>query len=564
MTGVMAAMSRESGNMRVRARALLGAVTVLTVALAGTLPAVATPSAVAGQTWTRQFGTVETDYVADVDTTSSGTYATGLWGEDASLFLRRYNANGTVAWARDLGGSEYNQPGGVDAYGSAVYVAATQGVIDDDANGMLRKYAADGALLWERIIGTEGWFEGARPVKATADGVYVAGWTRGVLAGSSRGGRDIWLRKYSHSGALQWTRQFGSADDDRVNALVGLADGVVVAGDTPAGLPGYNAAGGVESYVRKYGSRGAQGWTRQFGSSGHDWLNGATLAGGSLYVAGSTTGTLGAGNQGGEDAYVRRLSTQGSVEWTRQFGTSQREFALDVEAAGSNLYVAGATGGTLRGAVSSGALDAFARRLTLSGGLVWDHQSGSEADDAAHAVDGGLTGVYLGGGTDGYFATEGHGGADAFVQRVLSHRPDGLLSTGDGTGYAGGDVYNDDGSGQAKAVTRVRGESQTFYLRVENDGDTSDGIAVHGCGGTAEFGVRYFAGLSGGTEITSQVAHGTYVFSSVAPNAERALRVVIRVRSAAEHDDVRRCAIEFTSNNRPVYADQVVAIVRAR
>lgn len=42
---------------------------------------------------------------------------------------------------------------------------------------------------------------------------YVAGETRGALR-FKVGGQDVFLRKYDASGALQWTRQFGTTSND--------------------------------------------------------------------------------------------------------------------------------------------------------------------------------------------------------------------------------------------------------------------------------------------------------------------------------------------------------------
>ena len=81
---------------------------------------------------------------------------------------------------------------------------------------------------------------------------------------------------------------------------------------------------------------------------------------GNSYVAGSTAGTLaGQTSAGGVDAFVHAFDSAGNDLWTRQFGGSDLDVAVDVAVAGGNAYVAGLTDGRLPGQTSAGQRDAF-------------------------------------------------------------------------------------------------------------------------------------------------------------------------------------------------------------
>ena len=227
----------------------------------------------------------------------------------------------------------------------------------------------------------------------------------------------------------------------------------------------------------------------------------------------------------------------------------------------------GTTTGTFAGAHNSGSHGAFVRRHAPGGGVVWTHQSETVESDEREAVDARRTGVYVGGHTAGPLTgqrapdeTDEEG--DAFLRRVVSYRLDASLSAGHGNGYVGNDVYNASGAGQAKAVSKPHGTRQVFYVRAENDGDTSDGYAVDGCSSNASFIVRCFAGAGGDTEITRAACRGISVLSNSAPQGNRVVRAIMTVRDAASSDAVLRCAITPTSNNRPAFVDQVAPIVR--
>ncbi|HEY9828888.1 MAG TPA: SBBP repeat-containing protein [Stenomitos sp.] len=51
------------------------------------------------------------------------------------------------------------------------------------------------------------------------DNVFITGFTRGELTGSSQGFEDIWVAKYSPDGTLKWTQQLGTPDIDVSNSI---------------------------------------------------------------------------------------------------------------------------------------------------------------------------------------------------------------------------------------------------------------------------------------------------------------------------------------------------------
>src|SRR5690606_177770 len=81
-----------------------------------------------------------------------------------------------------------------------------------------------------------------------------------------------------------------------------------------------------------------QEWTRQFGTSDNDAANAVALdANGNVIVAGSTGGALQGDSAGEYDAFVRVYAPSGDVLWTRQFGASYSDgaHAVAVDASGN-------------------------------------------------------------------------------------------------------------------------------------------------------------------------------------------------------------------------------------
>jgi N-acetylneuraminic acid mutarotase len=157
------------------------------------------------------------------------------------------------------------------------------------------------------------------------------------------------------------------------------------------------------------------------------------------------------------------------------------------------------------------------------------------------------------------------GGHPTDIQEVLTlsaiYQPDAQLKLSGDTVFVGGNVYNTTGTGQARSVSGVAGQTQSFVARVQNDGNAADGFTFHGCAATGGFAVRYFAGATGSNDITSTVVGGTYTVAAVAPTSTRAVRVEITPGASAPSGATQSCRTTATSTTQPNLTDAVLATV---
>ncbi|MGH2829641.1 MAG: SBBP repeat-containing protein, partial [Actinomycetota bacterium] len=141
--------------------------------------------------------------------------------------------------------------------------------------------------------------------------------TDGALPGqTSSGFSDSFLRGYDASGTAIWTRQFGTASIDQAFGVAVDGPGnVYVAGLAYGALPGQTSSGFGDAYLRRYDASGAVIWTRQFGTPNHDYALGVAVDGpGNVYVSGYTDGTLpGQTASGGGDAFALKWSQRSCV-----------------------------------------------------------------------------------------------------------------------------------------------------------------------------------------------------------------------------------------------------------
>jgi hypothetical protein len=229
------------------------------------------------------------------------------------------------------------------------------------------------------------------------------------------------VRKYDLEGNPIWTRQFGTSADDYVRGVAADSGGVVVAGETGGTLGDQTSSGLSDAFVRRYDAEGNEVWTRQFGTSAREFIQDVAVDASGIIAVGGTEGALpGQEGAGGFDAFLRRYGFDGEVSWTRQFGNPGTEAASAVATDSSWIFVVGTTEGALPGQSTLGDFDAFLRVYDRDGSEVWTRQFGTSASDDGIEVNVDQGGsIYVGGSTLGTFPDNANqGSSDAYLLRI--------------------------------------------------------------------------------------------------------------------------------------------------
>lgn len=286
----------------------------------------------------------------------------------SDVFVRKYSKAGVALWTRQFGTSGWEDLRGLatDAEGSVFLAGSTTGVLAGVSEGgydvFVRKYDASGTVGWTHQFGTIE-DDGARALTTDSAGnVIVAGYTKGSLDGDGAGESDVFVRKLTPEGVPLWTHQLGTSVTDSARGVATDAAGnIVVVGRTKGALQGASA-GDTDVFVRRLDPDGVHLWTLQFGTSGNDRPGGVAIdSQGEIVVAGYTNGDLHRGSAGGYDVFVHRLNPDGELLWADQFGTSAEDRARAVAADPErNVIIAGNTSGVLAGG-GYGDQDVFVR-----------------------------------------------------------------------------------------------------------------------------------------------------------------------------------------------------------
>jgi hypothetical protein len=232
---------------------------------------------------------------------------------DYDWFIAKYDANGSVLWAKNAGGSQ-----GDTAYGVAL----------DNFGG----------------IYVTGFFSGTM----TVDGVTV----------TSAGLFDIFLAKYNSDGTLVWLKRAGGTGADIAHGItVDSAGNIAIVGEfqNTANFDGNSivALGLGDAFIAKYDSDGNNVWVHRGGGTiGYqtDRANAIAADGSnSFYVTGEFTGTATFDNlsvtstgPNASDVFLANYNSNGVIQWLHHGGGVHADIGYSVGVdQGGNSYVSG-------------------------------------------------------------------------------------------------------------------------------------------------------------------------------------------------------------------------------
>ena len=238
---------------------------------------------------------------------------------------------------------------------------------------------------WPKQLGSVEDEEVGRVLVDHSGSIYVIGDTDGALFPSSHSpSDDCIIVKYDTNGNILWDTQFGTiAKETAASACVDSSNNLYVVGNTDSNLFGTNA-GDTDAFVTKYSPNGSILWSKQFGTSTTDFANDVAVdAQDNVYVAGETVGGLFGPISGtermqgaGEDAYIVEYDASGNQLWAKQFGDGGTCSVSRIRFdATGNIYIAGDTASLFGPAVTY--YDSYVAKYSPNKTLLWGRQFGS-------------------------------------------------------------------------------------------------------------------------------------------------------------------------------------------
>ncbi|MFN7141183.1 MAG: immunoglobulin domain-containing protein, partial [Limisphaerales bacterium] len=418
-------------------------------------------------------------------------------GGTADIFLARYDSGGNGLWVRSAGGSNSERANAlaVDAGGNAYIAGSFSGTANfqgtnqitsyyDTIDAFVAAYTAGGNFSWVRKAGGASIDSGLGLAADTRGNVLLCGRFNPTwfelghirLFNAAAGYSDIFVTKLSTVDANTIP---SITDQPRSRTVVAGSDVTLTAGyiaGTAATFQwrvnGTNVFGATNTFLSlntiSPADAGAYSlvisnsgvvvtsalatvsvtiepdfaWARKIGGAGDAEVLGVTSdQQGNTYVTGYFSGAVDFGARnlasfGGEDLFVAKYNSAGTLLWAQQAGGPGNDranaIAFDLSNQGGIIIAGHFSGtanfsGTLR--TSAGGLDLFIARYDINGNLTWVQRGGGIGDDTASGVSilpGGQVGSLFVSGTfqnsaqigTGSFSSAGTN--DAFLAKYLT------------------------------------------------------------------------------------------------------------------------------------------------
>ena len=228
------------------------------------------------------------------------------WTGNSDIFITKYRTNGSYVWTKTFGGNEEETPDSlaIDGNDNVLLTGYFEGTANFDDNGtdeytsngqddiFLTKYNANGTYAWTKVIGGIGQDHGFGNTVNSNNDIFITGSFSDSVNFNTDGGVDVhdsadgggFLTKYNANGTYAWTKTFD-----------GGGNGVTV--DSVGNL----YVSGRPSLV-KYNADGSHAWTRLF--DGEDFAIKSWVHNDKVFVTGFYSGTVNFDATGGTDEYT--------------------------------------------------------------------------------------------------------------------------------------------------------------------------------------------------------------------------------------------------------------------
>lgn len=196
----------------------------------------------------------------------------GYLGGGMDAFVSKFDPSGAELWTRPMGGinTDWGTGMAVDAYDN-LYITGDStsgfgGSRIGSSDAFLTKRDSDGNEIWTRRIGSAARDLGTSIAVTASGDIYFGGYTQGDIDGTSHGGGEAFLSKFSSAGTELWTEQYGTVGNDGVHDLVLDAAGNAYVTGTTGHYVG-NIGGDLGGPGHGHSARGAEGCRSTSGGS---------------------------------------------------------------------------------------------------------------------------------------------------------------------------------------------------------------------------------------------------------------------------------------------------------
>lgn len=332
-------------------------------------------------------------------------------GEDADLYLLKYNELNELQWSKTFGGTGddrgydliENQDGSLAilGYSTSNDVDATNN--EGDKDYWVLKLSSTGAIIWQKSFGYSGEDFGTSIIKSSEGGYVLVGELDVVgsngegdttkTTNSRHAGGNYWIIKITEDGMLEWSKQFGGSFSETPKDVIQTDDGgYIIVGESDSNdLDITNNRGFYDFWVIKISNTGVLEWQKSFGGTNID--NGFSIVktdDGNYLIAGATksSDTDVSSNKGVTDIWLVKISPSGDLISEKSIGGSNFDTAEKIINTADGGYLIAASSRSEDGDVSQnqGQIDGWIIKLNENQDVIWQISTGGSQFDYIYDI----------------------------------------------------------------------------------------------------------------------------------------------------------------------------------
>ena len=257
--------------------------------------------------------------------------------------------------------------------------------------------------------------------------------------------------------SVVWQKTYGGSSDDRANAVVKTVDnGFLMVGNSKSNdgdLTGhYGTTATNDAWILKVSSNGTIEWQKNMGGTADDVFTSVEIMndGGFLCLGQTSSTDIDAiTNHGAEDLFLVRFDRYGNILWKKCLGGTSREIPGNIRVnRDGTIFLIGTTfsnDGDVSGNHRPGFDDIWVVKLSAAGNILWQRCFGGTGPDRGHDI--------LESYSNGFFIT------------IENGSDDGDFGTGNGANPPRGQLLKLDSN--FNVVWKTTGSNRVDYLQVD-------------------------------------------------------------------------------------------------
>jgi type IX secretion system substrate protein len=329
--------------------------------------------------WQNTIGGSKNDLLSKIYQTSDGGYICGGTSNSKAngdktqnsnggydYWIVKLNALGIIEWQKTIGGNMDDELLAIEETSDGGYVlggfseSSISGDKTENSQGSndywVLKLDSVGVIQWQNTIG--GSLEDRLYVThQTSDGGYIVGGDShsnisGDKSEDSYGTNDYWILKLDTIGNILWQKTFGGGSVEVLTAIQQTIDeGYICGGWSRSNISGNkteNSQGSTDFWILKIDTIGNIQWQNTIGGGSADNLRSLQQTTDGGYITGghsfsSISGDKTEDSRGGDDYWIVKIDSIGSIEWQKTIGGSKMDWLYSVQETTDGGYMCGGT-----------------------------------------------------------------------------------------------------------------------------------------------------------------------------------------------------------------------------